>query len=131
MHRLYLSTEPVRQAIIAQERIIHKIADSGSCVIIGRAAGYILRDYKNVVKIFIHAPEEYKVAQVMKNYGDTEADGKKSITKSDAARRAYYEEISGAEWGDAKQYNLCIDSSIGSENTAALICGFINQVTAN
>ncbi|MDR0597250.1 MAG: cytidylate kinase family protein [Treponema sp.] len=57
MHELYISTEPVRQAIIAQEKIIRKIAAGGSCVIVGRAAGFVLRDFKDVVKIFIHAPE--------------------------------------------------------------------------
>ncbi|GHU56942.1 hypothetical protein AGMMS49975_21320 [Clostridia bacterium] len=130
MHGLYLSTEPVQQAIVAQERIIRKIADSGSCVIIGRAAGYVLRDYENVVRIFVHAPKEYRVAQVMKNYGDTEAQGKKSISKSDAARSKYYMEIAGAKWGDAKEYNLCIDSSIGSENAAALICEFVKRLVS-
>ncbi|GHV43346.1 hypothetical protein FACS189490_13480 [Clostridia bacterium] len=127
MHGLYLSTEPVQQAIVAQERIIRKIADSGSCVIIGRAAGYVLRDYENVVRIFVHAPEEYRVAQVMKNYGDTEAQGKKSIAKSDTARSKYYAEIAGAKWGDIKEYDLCIDSSIGSENAAELICEFVKR----
>ena len=124
MHELYLSTAPVQQAIIAQEKIIRKIADNGSCVIVGRAAGFVLRDYADVVKIYVHAPEEYRVQQVMKNYGDTDAQGKKSITRSDSARASYYAEISGLKWGDAKQYNICIDSSIGSESSAALICEF-------
>ncbi|MCI8810552.1 MAG: MATE family efflux transporter [Oscillibacter sp.] len=127
MRELYLSTSAVRQAVIAQEKAIHMIADQGSCVIIGRAADYVLRDRKDVVRIFIHAPKTYRVQKVMEMYGDTEVEGQKSITRSDAARSAYYKSISGREWGDARQYELTVDSSIGPEKTAALICDYIGQ----
>jgi cytidylate kinase len=122
MHELYLSTDVVRQAIIAQEQIIRKISDNGSCVIVGRAADYVLRDYEDVVRIFIHAPQAYRIKNVMGTYGDTEQEGKKSIARSDAARASYYKNISGLEWGSIRQYDLAIDSSIGAKNTAAAIC---------
>ena len=76
------------------------IADKGSCVIVGRAADYVLRNRDNVVRIFIHAPKDYRVKKVMEMYGDTQAEGRKSIARSDAARGAYYKSISGHEWGD-------------------------------
>ena len=128
MRELYLSTSAVQQAITAQERAINMIADKGSCVIVGRAADYVLRNRDNVVRVFIHAPKEYRVKQVMEMYGDTQAEGKKSITRSDAARGAYYKSISGREWGDPHQYELCVDSSIGPEETADLICGYITKM---
>ena len=127
MRELYLSTSAVRQAVIAQEKAINMIADQGSCVIIGRAADYVLRDRENVVRIFIHAPKAYRVKKVMEMYGDTEQEGKKSIARSDAARGAYYKSISGHEWGDVHQYELTVDSSIGPEKTAELICGYISR----
>ena len=130
MHSLYLSTEPVQQAIIAQEQIIRKIADNGSCVIVGRAAGYVLREHKNTVSIFIHAPEDYRVAQVMKNYGDTREQADKSIARSDTARSSYFAKISGLKWGDTKQYDLCLDSSIGMEQTANVILTYVASVIA-
>ena len=128
MRELDLSTSAVQQAITAQERAINMIADKGSCVIVGRAADYVLRNRDNVVRVFIHAPKEYRVKQVMEMYGDTQAEGKKSITRSDAARGAYYKSISGREWGDPHQYELCVDSSIGPEKTADLICGYITKM---
>jgi putative MATE family efflux protein len=127
MHKLYLSTEVVREAIIAQEKIIRKIADNGSCVIVGRAADYVLRDYEDVVRVFIHAPEAYRVKNVMEAHGETEQEGIKSIARSDAARATYYKNISGSEWGNARAYDLCINSSIGAENTAAAICDYIKN----
>ena len=128
MRELYLSTSAVRQAVIAQDKAINMIADQGACVIIGRAADYVLRNRKNVVRIFIHAPKDYRVKKVMAMYGDTEQEGKKSIARSDAARGAYYKSISGCDWGDPHQYELSVDSSIGAGRTAELICDYINRI---
>jgi len=128
MKELYLSTSAVRQAVIAQDRAIRKIADAGSCVIIGRAADYVLRDRKDVVRIFIYAPEEYRIKKVMEMYGDTAEAGRRSIARSDSARGAYYKSISGQSWGDPHGYELCVDSSIGTEETANLICDYIRQI---
>lgn len=125
MRELYLSTNAVQQAIAAQDQVIRRIADAGSCVIVGRAADYVLRGRRDVVRVFIHAPAEYRVKKVMGMYGDTEAEGRKSIARSDAARAAYYQSISGMAWGDAHGYELCVDSSIGPERTADLICAYL------
>lgn len=125
MRELYLSTNAVQQAIAAQDQVIRRIADAGSCVIVGRAADYVLRGRRDVVRVFIHAPAEYRVKKVMEMYGDTEAEGRKSIARSDAARAAYYQSISGMAWGDAHGYELCVDSSIGPERTAELICAYL------
>ncbi|NBI68919.1 MATE family efflux transporter [Pseudoflavonifractor sp. 60] len=128
MRELYLSTSAVRQAVLAQEKAINVIADMGSCVIIGRAADHVLRNRKNVVRIFIHAPKDVRVRKVMEMYGDTEAEGRKSIARSDAARGSYYKSISGLEWGNSRQYELTVDSSIGVEKTAQLICDYIGRM---
>ena len=126
MRELYLSTSAVQQAVIAQDKAINMIADMGACVIVGRAADYVLRNRENVVRIFIHAPKPYRVKKVMEMYGDTEQEGKKSIARSDSARGTYYKSISGHVWGDPHQYELSVDSSMGPEKTAELICSYIN-----
>ena len=125
LHDLYLSTSVIQQAITAQEQIIRKIADQGSCVIVGRAADYVLREYENVVRIFIYAPEEYRARKVMEVYGDTKEEAMKNIHRSDEARAAYYRSISDMRWGDAHNYDLMINSSIGVEQCAAAICSFL------
>lgn len=126
LHDLYLSTSVVQQAITAQEKIIRKIADQGSCVIVGRAADYVLREYENVVRIFIYAPEEYRVNKVMEVYGDTKAEAVKNVHRSDEARAAYYHSISDMRWGEAHNYDLLINSSLGIEQCAEAICGFLS-----
>lgn len=125
LHSLYLSTDVIQQAITAQDQVIRKIADHGSCVIVGRAADHVLRDYKNVVRLFIYAPEDYRIKRVMEVYGDRIGEAKRNIHRSDEARAAYYKDISGKIWGERKNYDFLIDSSIGIENCVNTICGYL------
>lgn len=125
MRDLYLSSNAVQYAIKAQDAIIREIAENGSCVIVGRAADYILKDYDNVVRIFIHAPQDYRIQRVMDVYGDTPKEARVNIERSDKARASYYEHISGTHWGDARNYELTVDSSDGVEKTAQFIVRYI------
>lgn len=129
MRDLYLSSNAVQYAIKAQDAIIREIAENGSCVIVGRAADYILKDYDNVVRIFIHAPQDYRIQRVMDVYGDTPKEARVNIERSDKARASYYEHISGTHWGDARNYELTIDSSDGVEKTAQFIVRYITGHT--
>lgn len=128
LHDLYLTTSPVQYAIEAQDKIIKKIAEQGSCVIVGRASDYVLRDNENLIKIFIYANQEYKMKKLQEMYGDTEKDAIKNMSKSDKNRSAYYKMISGSTWGDYKNYDLLIDSSIGTEETANAIINYIHSI---
>lgn len=127
LHSLYLSTDVVQQAVQAQDKVIRKIADNGSCVIVGRAADYVLRDYEDVVRIFIYAPEEYKIKRVMEIYGDSYEDAKKNVRRSDEARASYYKNISERVWGDRRNYELMIDSSIGVDASVDTICTYLQS----
>lgn len=126
LHELYLSTKVVQHAIVAQAKVIRKIAEYGSCVIVGRAADYVLKDNKDVVRIFIYAPEEYRIQRIMEVYGDTREEAMNFIKKSNDARAAYYQNISGHTWGDRKHYDLLIDASCGLEETADIIIQYVN-----
>ena len=125
MHDLYLSTHVVQQAVAAQDKIIRKIADNGSCVIVGRSADYVLRDYPDLVRVFIYAPKELRIKRIMQEYGDDEQTAEKNIRRSDSARAAYYHNISGHAWGSRRNYDLMIDSSAGLDCCADMICSFV------
>lgn len=125
---LYLGSSVIQQAVIAQDKIIRKIADSGSCVIVGRAADYVLREYDNVVRIFIYANHNYKIKRIMELYNDSYEEAKKYIKRSDEKRAAYYNNISNLTWGDKDNYDLLIDSSIGINETVDLIYTYINNL---
>lgn len=121
MRDLYLGSAPAEYAIKAQREAISEIAKHGSCVIVGRAADYVLRDKKKVLRVFISAPEEYRAKKLKEMYGDKPAEARKSLRKSDANRASYYNAVSGLEWGKRENYDLCLDSSIGNEETAEVI----------
>ena len=129
LHSLYLSTDAVQQAIIAQDKVIRKL-QMREVVIVGRAADYVLREYKNVVNIFVYAPAEYRIQRVMQVYGDTLEEAKKNIRHSDEARSAYYKNISGQSWGERHNYDLLIDSSVGAERCAAAICQYLMSINS-
>lgn len=128
LHSLYLSTNVIQQAVVAQNKVIRQIADGGSCVIVGRAADYVLREYDDVMKVFIYASEECKIKRVMEIYGDTYEEAKKHVHRADGARAAYYKNISGLTWGDARNYTLTIDSTIGIEPCVDVVCNLARRL---
>lgn len=126
LHELYLSSTAVQHAVAAQRSVIECIAESGSCVIVGRAADHVLRNRADVVRVFIYAPEEYRIGRVMQVYGDTREEAERNVRRSDAARAAYYRGVSGNDWGDRQHYNLMIDASIGVQETAEVIAKYLS-----
>ena len=128
LQELYLSTHVSHQSMIAQEKILRKIADNGACVIVGRAANHVLWNYENVLKVYLYAPEDYRIKNIQKMYGDTPEEAKKHMHRSDEARAAYYRSISGYDWNNMGNYNLCLDASIGTEATVALIAEYIKNL---
>lgn len=121
LRELYLSTEVVQNAVTAQDRIIKKIADNGSCVIVGRAADYVLRDYPDVFRVFVYAEKKYRAERLMLTYGDSASDASKNIFRSDRARSSYYKNISGLMWGDPANYDLMINGAEGIDECVAEI----------
>ena len=118
---LYLSKDIVQQAVAAQSAIINKIADQGACVIVGRAADYVLRDRKNLYRIFLYAPEAYEVDKNVEMYGDDPETARQNVRSTNHSRAAYYHSISGQNWGDPHNYDLCLDCSVGVEASVKAI----------
>lgn len=128
LYNLYLSTNVGQQSVIAQEKILRKIADEGACVIIGRAANHVLWNYNNILKVFLYAPQDYRVSNIQKMYGDSKEEALRHMQKSDKARASYYQNISGYEWKNVHNYNLCIDASVGKEETVKIILDYLNNM---
>lgn len=111
---------------IAQFDTISRIAQSNeSCVIVGRCADYILREYKNLVSVFIHAPIEERIARAQKFYNLNVKKVDDYIRKIDKKRAAYYDYFTNKTWGSADSYDLCLDSSIGINESVQLIEDFL------
>ncbi len=109
----------------AETRVIKDVAEKESCVIIGRCADYILKDSKNVIKIFIYSNKEDRVSRAIKYYDLDEKKALKQIEKVNKERAKHYKFYTNQEWGKINNYDLCIDSSIGTEKTSEIICEYI------
>ena len=107
-----------------QSEVIRSIALKGDAVIIGRCADYILRDMK-CLNVFICAPEEYRIQRLMSEEGLTEDEAEKLMRRKDRTRETYYNYYTFGAWGQAANYNLCVDSSVlGIEGTADYIIDY-------
>lgn len=111
-----------------QSDAIKKAAKEGSCVFVGRCADYVLRDFGNVVNVFITASMKYRIDQIMnKQHLDHDA-AQRYIEQKESDRASYYNYYTGKKWGHAESYDLCIDSSVlGLMETEKIIAEFIRK----
>lgn len=121
------------KVFLAQFDAIKKIAETESCVIVGRCADYALEDQNNVISIFIHADILARIERI-KSRKDIkkDADAKDIITKTDKKRASYYNYYTSKKWGDAKSYDLSINSSLfGVDGTVDFIADIVNRKFGN
>lgn len=95
---------------LAQFDTIQKIAEEGSCVIVGRCADYVLRDMPEVTNVFIYAEEADKIKRAIEEYGVPADSVKKMMKETDKARAHYYAYHTGRKWGDRLNYHFSVDS---------------------
>ena len=111
-----------------QSDAIRKAAQEGSCVFLGRCADYVLRDFDNVVNVFITASMDFRVQLVSKVKEIDAEHARKLIEHVESRRAQYYNYYTGKKWGAAESYDLCVDASIlGLEETEQLIAEFIRK----
>lgn len=114
------------KVFLAQFDAIKKIADEGPCVMVGRCADYALEDRKNVINVFVYADMDQRVRRIAQKYDLTGAKAKDMIIKTDKKRASYYNYYTNKEWGDAKGYDLCIDSGkLGVYGTVKVILEYL------
>ncbi len=112
---------------LAESNAIKEISKKGSCVIVGRCADYILKEEKNVFRIFLYSDLENKINRVTKYYGISKNQAKE-IEKVNKARERHYEHYTDMKWKDASHYELCLNVDLlGVEKTADLIVKVLKE----
>ena len=107
---------------IEQTRFIEELAEQGRCVIVGRCADYILRDNKDCLHVFIHADMASRAKRIVERYGEKDKSPEKRLAEKDQKRRVYYKNYTGRNWGQAQNYDLCLNSGVlGEEVCVELI----------
>ena len=96
-----------------QREVLNEIAEKESCVIVGRNADYVLEGKADILSVFIHASEEARIDRVVNEYKELsqKEDPRRRIRQMDKRRRAYCQLYTDVQWGDARFYDVCLDSS--------------------
>ncbi len=109
-----------------QAKVIKDLADREACIIVGRCAGFILEDRSNVVRVFLHAPVKFRLAQAALKKSLPPRELEKFVERENRIRAEYVEFHSGKKWDDARNYDLCLDSSrLGFEKCVKIIKGYM------
>lgn len=121
----YFSNESFFQM---QSEVILKIAATESAVIVGRCADYVLRDYPNIVSVFISGDLNDRIARVCEYQQVSPDKALHEIEKTDKKRAAFYNYFSNKTWGVAASYDLCVNSSVlGVDATVEVVLNFLKQ----
>ena len=99
------------KVFLAQFDAIKKIASGESCVIIGRCADYALEDNPKTLSIFVHSELEDRIKRISKRLDLSERKAKDTIIKKDRQRANYYNYYTSKKWGEARSYDLCLNTS--------------------
>ncbi len=110
-----------------QKQIIENLANTESCVIIGKCADWVLKSYSNVISIYIEAPRAFCLKRVMNKMNVNEETAHASITMTDKYRAAYYEHYTGGNyWTNPVNYDLTLNSErVGIDNCVTVIKDYI------
>ena len=106
-----------------ESRIMNEIVDRCSAVIAGRAGFHVLRERPGVIRVFIHAPLEFRVERVMQAQHITDARvARAKVEESDHTRSKFVRDMVGVDWTDARNFHLCIDAgAVGFHASAEMI----------
>ena len=119
---------PLNQRVfLAQFETIKKLGQS-PCVIVGRCADYVLEDRPNLVSVFVTGNMHEKKRRIAERYDIEKTKLEEFIRKTDKRRANYYEYYTDRKWGIAKNYDLCLNSSlVGIEGAVKLVSDFVEM----
>ena len=84
-----------------------------------------------MIRVFICAPMSQRIDRVSKGYSITPAEAEKLIKKNDKARATYYKKYAGIKWGDVENYDLVVNTRVGTAKAAAIIADYVGEIIKN
>lgn len=112
-----------------QKKLIHELAEKGSCVIVGRLADWILKGNPDLFRVFIMAPEEFRVSRIMEKENVTEKQAEKLIRQVDKLRRNYYSFFTDGKWDSVENKDIVINSALrGIDGTVNILKAVVDNL---
>ena len=118
----------VDQLFQKESALIRELSRNGSCIIVGRLANYVLRDLPTAYHIFISADAASEAARVCaRDHISPEAAAAK-VKKVNHERAVHCKHFTKTDWGNVKNYDLCIKSDdFGVNETAQIIADLFKK----
>lgn len=126
----YIGLNNDDELFIKESELIKELSIKDSCVIVGRCADFVLKDNKNVLKVFISSSMDNKIKRATEFYGMNRDKAEKEISQINKLRANHYKYYTERDWKDLSNYDICINSdAIGIDNTVNLICSMAKEYT--
>lgn len=120
------------ELFIKESELIREKANEESCVIVGRCANFILKDYKNTLNIFVYSDIENEIQRATKYYGLDKENAAREINRINKLRSNHYKYYTETDWKSPANYDICINSdALGIEKSAELICDLVKSKISN
>ena len=111
-----------------QCNVILQLAEKGSCVIVGRNADYILKDHPEALHVYVFADVPYRAERIVRLYGGSEKTPEQRLAEKDKRRRVNYQHYTGRTWGQAQNYDICLDTGVlGIEQCADIVVKIVEN----
>lgn len=112
------------KVFVEEQNAIKEFASQGSAIFMGHCASEALKDYDNVVRVFIHADSQTKKERIIADYGISEANVSAAEKKNNKRRASYYSANTQKKWSDLHNYDIVLDSSkLGIDGCVNLLAG--------
>ena len=122
----YIGKSLNQQVYQAQYDTIRELGKTGNCVIVGRGADYILRDYPDLVTVFIHADLETRAKRVAEFEKVSVEKARDIVVKADKKRASFYNFQTEKKWDQASTYMLSLNSAaLGYDGCVDLIIEYL------
>lgn len=109
-----------------QAKVLKELAERESYICVGRACDYILKDFPNVLKVFVYAPTDICIENEMKRQGIERKAAEKYVNSNNKFRREYYKYHTGRIWEDPYNYDLCLNTGdLTHERAVAVIKAYV------
>ena len=133
LYSIYMTSQmlPISdQIFMTQSQIIKRLAQTESCIIIGRCADHVLADNPSCLRVFVHADMDIRVKRAERDYGLVLDKPEDYIKKVDKQRASYYKYFTEKVWGMSSNYDITINSRIGIDNAVEMIKRIVERKMA-
>lgn len=104
------------------QEAVREYASHRNAVLVGRGANAILGRRPDVMRVFMHAPRDWRIHHIMEGHRVDEKTAAAEVDRIDRARAEYMRVYYGLTWTDPQNYDLCLDTSTyGRDGCAEII----------